>query len=361
MSSKDSVRNEVKIFKKEFNKLMRLYDADVSGELDIEEIRYLFDELRKSMFLPPCDDDMAKRIFKILDSDGSGAVDLDEIFSNIKDVFPLLQETGKHLREKITKDFNKLDEDNSGFLEKNELKALFKIFSQRHSLPEPEDWQVDYIVSELDDDGNGKLDLKELIVNYRLIMKEMVKFFHIKTVWDSESGGGDDIKNNVFGKLEEHMKQLKQEKIKKIREKRKRNQLDDEKKNVRKECTIDMCNEFGKENSKERIPLTNQLNNNKAGITELKKRESQLMKESQVKFTEEDIEGIEEKSEDKSEDEKNFKEKDDDILSDGEGRRQYLHDKDEDETEFENKKKNSTSVEELDNMKNSGSNSDQKK
>lgn len=73
-------------------------------------------------------------------------------------------------------------------------------------LAECPQWQVDFILTLFDDDGNGKLDLQEVIENYRLIIKELVRFndsIRPPPLMNAETMPLDQIiKNKVFAKIE---------------------------------------------------------------------------------------------------------------------------------------------------------------
>lgn len=73
-------------------------------------------------------------------------------------------------------------------------------------------WHVDYIVSLIDEDGDGKIDVNELILNYRIIVKEL-KNFDEQCEFDQnggESKGKKDSRNtrakkSLFRRLESNI------------------------------------------------------------------------------------------------------------------------------------------------------------
>jgi Ca2+-binding EF-hand superfamily protein len=112
--------NEIKLFKRELKNLFHLYDVDDSGALDVEEMRVFVNDLRKSLYLPHVDDVIFLKLFQALDKDSSQVIELDEMLNNITAIYPIVVESGEELNEKIKDDFEEMDFDDSGFLEREE-------------------------------------------------------------------------------------------------------------------------------------------------------------------------------------------------------------------------------------------------
>jgi hypothetical protein len=97
------------------------------------------------------------------------------------------------------------------------------------NLTECPQWQVDFILTLFDDDGNGKLDLQEVTNNYRLIIKELVRFndsIRQPAPMNAEKMPLDEIiKNKVFAKIENSIMAEKIKRQKKLdRQKRQANE-----------------------------------------------------------------------------------------------------------------------------------------
>jgi len=107
--------SEVECFRGELKRLFYVYDDDNSGYLEQDEVRKMVDDLRFSMYLPKSDNDMQKRLMNLLDEDGSGGVDLDELLNSVHLVFPIIQEPGEDLIDFLTDEFYDIDFDDSGF------------------------------------------------------------------------------------------------------------------------------------------------------------------------------------------------------------------------------------------------------
>jgi Ca2+-binding EF-hand superfamily protein len=111
---------EIKLFKRELRNLFHLYDTDDSGNLDVEEMRIFINDLRKSLHLPQVDDNIFSKLFRALDKDSSQVIELDEMMNNIISIYPIVVESGDELNQKIKEDFEEMDFDDSGFLEREE-------------------------------------------------------------------------------------------------------------------------------------------------------------------------------------------------------------------------------------------------
>jgi len=62
--------------------------------------------------------------------------------------------------------------DKDGFLEKNEIILLLNLSCDRMGVERCSDWQVDYIISLIDDDFNNLIDQKEFLDNYYIVNRE---------------------------------------------------------------------------------------------------------------------------------------------------------------------------------------------
>lgn len=151
------------------------YDDDKSGELDKCEMRHFQDDLRLSLSLTKCDNRIFNRIFKILDGDRSGTVEFRELVNNLDTVIPILCEPGEEMEKFIKMIFRDFDIDGSGYLEKKEIKLQCDIQSDKMGVERCKDWQVDYIISIMDVDHNGKIDVEELMYQYSIINREISK------------------------------------------------------------------------------------------------------------------------------------------------------------------------------------------
>lgn len=142
--SKKISEDELQQLKVEFDSI----DRDHSGELDLKELKTFMDKNN----LEPQFANLAIRIF---DKDGNGQISFDEFVEFTKAL-------GKLDKDPIVLQrllFSTLDKDNSGELDNKEIYSFFNYFS-----PEPiTEEDVQNIIDNLDEDGNGKLSFDELM------------------------------------------------------------------------------------------------------------------------------------------------------------------------------------------------------
>lgn len=140
---------DVKYFESEIKKMFEIYDKDFSGFQDHEEFSNLQNDLREQMLLPPFEEETNAELFKIVDTDNSGLIEFKEIKENIKSVWNKQSAPGKKQIRKLRSLFEDMDFDQSGYLEIEEIRPLLYVISQIHNLGEPQDWQVDFISTNL--------------------------------------------------------------------------------------------------------------------------------------------------------------------------------------------------------------------
>ena len=173
-----------------------MYDSGAKGFLNKEELRYFLDEVRESIGQNKSDDDIFQRIFEILDGDGNGEIDLEELLDNIKEILPILSECDKERLKLIEKAFHDFDLDDKGFLNCKELKLQFNLQCDRMGVVRCTSWHFDYIMTLIDDDGNGEINFEEFVTNYRIINERLMKN-RLKT----NKGGGDFFQEGVHKKF----------------------------------------------------------------------------------------------------------------------------------------------------------------
>lgn len=166
---------DMEIFNKQIRSAFAVYDQGQKGYQEFSELRTFIDAIRSNLSQHKADDAIFNRIFNILDEDGNGEIELNELFSKMEDVMPILTECGKEMEDLIRKAFYDFDIDCSGYLERGEQKLLCNLACDRMGVERCEKWQIDYIISLIDDDGNCQIDVDEFVANYRLINEELLK------------------------------------------------------------------------------------------------------------------------------------------------------------------------------------------
>lgn len=137
-------KEEIEQLKKEFDSI----DADHSGELDLRELKFF-------MNANNLEAQFANLALKLFDKDGNGQISFDEFVEFTKALSQL--DKDPIILQKML--FSTLDKDGSGDLDAKEIYSFLNYFS-----PEPitQD-DVDNIVENLDEDGDGKLSFDEIM------------------------------------------------------------------------------------------------------------------------------------------------------------------------------------------------------
>jgi Ca2+-binding EF-hand superfamily protein len=161
-------------FKKEIKSIFRMYDSDGSGALDSAQTRRFLNDLRDAIYLSDIDDCQFNKVFDFLDTTRDGKISLPNLSSKLPYVYRMIQELGESMKLSLHQEFLMWDHRGSGFLEKDELRGFLNGICLRRGLEECQSWQIDYVISFVDYDGNGKLDLDEIYKSYRSIVKELV-------------------------------------------------------------------------------------------------------------------------------------------------------------------------------------------
>jgi Ca2+-binding EF-hand superfamily protein len=166
---------DVKLFRDQISTAFNAYDFKKKGYLTLKELRSFVDHIRGSIGLLKADDQIFDTIHNIIDDDHSGTIELDELFQNMKKIMPVISQCGEEMQKTIRKAFGDFDINSSGFLEKPELKLLFNLTADKLNVERPTNWQIDYIISLIDEDSNCKVDLEEMTTSYRLVTQELIK------------------------------------------------------------------------------------------------------------------------------------------------------------------------------------------
>ena len=128
-------------------------DRDGNGEVSVEELEVLLRSMRVKLRLSESE---IRRSLKIIDTNGDGTVDMKEL-TNIIEQYDTDGVIYKALSQRleIRKEFQKYDQDNSGFITRDELVQVVKdrtgmAISERHlegmlkGCDENDDGQMDY-------------------------------------------------------------------------------------------------------------------------------------------------------------------------------------------------------------------------
>ena len=90
------------LFVKQVEEAFKIYDADNKGYLTKDKVRIFVDDLRISMGLDKCSDRIFREIWKIIDMDGNGELEIDEFIEQRHSILPILSEPGDKMCSMIT-------------------------------------------------------------------------------------------------------------------------------------------------------------------------------------------------------------------------------------------------------------------
>ncbi|KAK2148414.1 hypothetical protein LSH36_499g02033 [Paralvinella palmiformis] len=135
--------------KERFTKLFHETDTDNSGTLSINEFKSMISKSGYNFT-----DEQIKQHFNSLDIDGDNAISLEEFLQAMTGI-PLVD----HRRAIWRKAFVAWDADNSGDVDRQELKQVFRDVIGRE-ISEPE---LDRVFVRLDKDGSGKIEWEEFV------------------------------------------------------------------------------------------------------------------------------------------------------------------------------------------------------
>ena len=135
-----------------------LLDRDGDGTISVDELGNALRSMRGKLKASEAD---IKRTLKEIDRDGDGTIDLKEYMSSRKN------KTNQDLvhraliqRLKIRKEFERFDEDKSGYITKEEL---MQVIQARAAITVTEE-QINRMMQDSDDNNDGKIDYEEFVL-----------------------------------------------------------------------------------------------------------------------------------------------------------------------------------------------------
>ena len=124
------------------------YYQQQSGTIESHELRHVMGELGEQ----PTDEELEDMI-RAVDLNGDGEIDFEEFISLMR---LRMDERQRDPEEDLRDAFNMFDADRSGFIDRDEVRALMKKLAQ--TLTEEE---IDAIMEEVDTDGDGEISFEE--------------------------------------------------------------------------------------------------------------------------------------------------------------------------------------------------------
>ena len=148
MVSKIDQRSCVLIFYLRSTGIFSIRFRSTTGTIESHELRHVMGELGEQ----PNDEELEDMI-RAVDLNGDGEIDFEEFISLMR---LRMDERQRDPEEDLRDAFNMFDSDRSGFIDRDEVRALMKKLAQ--ALTEEE---IDAIMEEVDTDGDGEISFQE--------------------------------------------------------------------------------------------------------------------------------------------------------------------------------------------------------
>ena len=144
---------ELEIIQKEFAGL----DKDGDGDVTVEELRSILQAMRLKLKIT---DFQINKVISQLDKDGDGTIDTGELMEALKkfDTDGVIYKA-LHYRSTIRQDFQRYDEDGSGFISKDELVAIIK---DRTGIDIPQK-HIERLMKDSDENDDNQINYEEFV------------------------------------------------------------------------------------------------------------------------------------------------------------------------------------------------------
>ena len=146
------------------------YDNGQKGFLNRKELMAFANELNTTLGYEKCLNQIQEnKIIKLLDEDGNGNIDPEELLSNFELVVAVLKIPSQKMADIVKRSFFIYDIEMKGYLSRPQLRMLLAdTCDMMNFLPQNED-QIEEIYGIIDENGDGEIELDELAQNIELI------------------------------------------------------------------------------------------------------------------------------------------------------------------------------------------------
>ena len=132
----------------EYRSAFSSFDKDNNGEIDVDELRFVFKQLGVFM-----DDEQLGTLIRQVDTDENGIIDFEEFLT----LMQLGQEEESEEADMLAA-FKEFDLDGDGFIDKEELKNVMVSLGEEMSEEE-----LRNMMKNADSDGDGQVDYNEFV------------------------------------------------------------------------------------------------------------------------------------------------------------------------------------------------------
>jgi Ca2+-binding EF-hand superfamily protein len=163
-------------YKDDLVQLFALYDEDEKGHLTSEEFGDFINNIRAYFYYPKCDPMFLRQMMIILEtSPQSKIVTAENLMLYNSQIIPMITQTGKKFDKMLRRLFIDFDIDESGYLESPEIKLLCNLMCDKLQLKRCTQWQINFVISIVDLDGDRQIDLEEFVAHYSKIHMEILR------------------------------------------------------------------------------------------------------------------------------------------------------------------------------------------
>ena len=215
--------------------------------------------MRKELNLYNIDNLLFDAITHLADKDRNGKFTYEKFHQNLEKILPKIMRPGEDMKNMLRKAFMDFDIDRSGTLEKNELKLWITLTCDLMKVERCSEWHIDYIISLIDDNGDLKIDQEEFMINYWIIIHELMKNKPLEdnkkdcSLFDGFKFGSDDDRKSFLEYMSVFMNKKKKRKTKRCTGKDNENNGDQSQK-------LDLVNNLAKEQARSQILISDQMN-----------------------------------------------------------------------------------------------------
>lgn len=170
--------NEVdEAFKGLVTQTFNTYDLNSKGYLVKNEIQLLLEDICLDLNIEQVNEYQLNKIMKILDDDGNGTIEFEELCENIEKVSFILKLPSNKIANIVKNSFVLYDKGVKGYLIPQELRLLFDDTCANICMEKLTDTQFFEILSIVDENGDGRVDLEELTNNIMQINNVLLRKF----------------------------------------------------------------------------------------------------------------------------------------------------------------------------------------
>lgn len=158
------------------------FEESIEESMNEKDFIAFIDEIRKSLFLTTADEEIIAKILKLSgpdtkknDPEDTECISKESFLKNFSTIIHLIGKPGKFTEKLIKKVFQDFDFKDVGFLTSGDMRLLFGLLCDSLRVERLQEWELDYQLNLLDDDGNKTIDYEEFVNNYCFIAEHLMR------------------------------------------------------------------------------------------------------------------------------------------------------------------------------------------